>query len=66
MILVLEEEAGMWEISFLWGKVVTRFPLGVSEHDCFGIFQALGYTCIAKCIPFLMLYLLAPLFPQIL
>lgn len=31
MTLVLEEEAGMWEISFFWGKVVTRFLLGVSE-----------------------------------
>ena len=31
MTLALEEEAGMWEISFFWGKVVTRFVLGVSE-----------------------------------
>lgn len=34
--------------------------------DQSNIFQALGYPCIAKCIPFLMLHLQTPMFSQIL
>lgn len=34
--------------------------------DWSNIFQALEYSCIAKCIPFLMLHLQTPMFSQIL